>query len=283
MSQRGTQVFSSDPTLVSYLAQYFQEPSCTIEEVEGKFFLRSSYFEALPTLPTLTNAVQHTDALGSVIYLLSPEFDKLPPREKVEKCIEGLLLVLNGIIKLKYKAHNGLTRFRSISPDVTEPGIDVDVDAQGHRVYTATKGTRMRVIIAAGSDFFRDADKQSPSTKKIWDIAMNNSAVARALYYYAMAKQDAEGEPGYIFNALQEIEDHGGQAIGQWEPVKVRNLRQWAHNAHISRGKARHPVNKSDPNKAQVIMQSLPSYDEIAKEAREFIYNLLMGWIQAKS
>ncbi len=91
MSRHGTQVFSSDPSLVSYLAHYLQEPSCTIEEFEGKFFLYSSYFDTLPTVPTLATVAVHTDALGSVLYLLCPEFNKLPAREQVEKCIKCCL------------------------------------------------------------------------------------------------------------------------------------------------------------------------------------------------
>ena len=107
----------------------------------------SSYFETLPTVPTLATAASHTGALGSVLYLLCPEFNKLPAREQVEKCIEGLLLVLNGIIKLRYKDYHGLSRNRNFSPETSEPGVEVDIDVQGQRVYTASRDIKVRVVI----------------------------------------------------------------------------------------------------------------------------------------
>ncbi len=193
-----------------------------------------------------------------------------------------MLLVLNGIIKLRYKDYHGLSRNRNFSPETTEPGVEVDIDVQGQRVYTASRDIKARVVIGAGSDYFRDIDKQPLNAKKMWTIAMNTPSVARALYYYANAKPYAEGESGYLFNVLQEMEDDGGRNLPQWKPKEEETFRQWAHNAHISGGKARHPLKKSATNRAQAVIQSMPSSDEIAKEAREFIDNLLVGWIQAK-
>jgi len=141
--QRHVQVFSSDPSLVSYLAHYLRARSCNIVEEEGKFYLRSSYFEKLPILPTSANASQRTDGLGAVLDLINPAFDKLSKPLKVEECIRAFLLVLNGIIKLKYKDDNGLARSRSTSSEVGEPGIDYGVDASGQRVYPALRTLRV--------------------------------------------------------------------------------------------------------------------------------------------
>src|SRR5437868_1656499 len=117
MSQRHVQVFSSDPTLVSYLAHYLRSQSCNVIEEEGTFYLRSSYFEQLPVLP---------NGLRAVLELINPAFATSSPPMQVEQCIQALLFVLNGIIHLKYKS-GGLQRVKNDSPPMIEQGIDYSV------------------------------------------------------------------------------------------------------------------------------------------------------------
>ncbi len=129
MLQRYVQVFSSDPGLVSYLTRYLHARSCNVIEEEGKFYLRSSYFENLSVLP---------DGLGAVLELVTPAFSMLSTQMQVEQCIQALLLVLNGIINLKYKS-GGLQRVKNETPPMIEHGVDYSVDSFGQRVYTAKR------------------------------------------------------------------------------------------------------------------------------------------------
>src|SRR5438105_2716439 len=122
MSQRHVQVFSSDPTLVSYLAHYLQAQSCNIIETDGNFYLRSSYFEKLPVLPTSVNPASHSNGLGAVLVLINPAFAQLSTPMQVEQYIQALLFVLNGIINLKYKS-GGLQRVKNDSPTMIERGV----------------------------------------------------------------------------------------------------------------------------------------------------------------
>lgn len=201
MSQRHVQVFSSDPTLVSYLAHYLRAQSCNIIETEGKYYLRSSYFEKLPVLPTSMNLAQHSNGLGAVLILMNPAFATLSTPTQVEQCIQALLFVLNGIINLKYKS-SGLTRVRNESPAMIEPGVDYTVDSSGQRVSTATRVVPIRVVLSYGHDYFRTADKQKPSIKKIWNLARRNASVARALYHYTKSEDVVE-----LRKVIEEIID----------------------------------------------------------------------------
>jgi hypothetical protein len=251
MSKLHLQVFSSDPTLVSYLAHYLQARSCNVIEEEGKFYLRSSYFEKLPTLPTSANTVHYTDGLGAVLKLSYPEFNNLSTPMNVEECIRALMFVLNGIIKLKYKDFNGLDR-KPKSSEVFDPGIDFEIDSSGQRVYTGLNDLKSKTVIAAGDTYFRAADRKRPSTKKVWNIARKNPAVARALYHYASANQEDRDN---LNKVREEIEkDIGYQRLVQWVSQRtVDEFQQWVHNAYISGGKARHALAKSDLNKAKAV------------------------------
>jgi hypothetical protein len=274
MLKQHVQVFSSDPTLVSYLAFYLQAQSCNILEKEGKFYLRSSYFEMLQTLPTSANKAQNIDGIGAVLKLRCPEFNNLSTPMKLEECIRSLMFVLNGIIKLKYKDYNGLER-RTKSTEVFDTGTDFEIDASGHRAYTAIHDLKMRVVLGAGDKFLRTVDRQQPSTKKIWNIARKNPAVARALYHYAIANQEDRVN---LNKVREEIEkDISYQLLVQLLGQRTMNeFQQWVHNAHISGSKARHSIAMSDLNKAVAVGINPTSLSPID------FHNLLTQWLIAK-
>jgi hypothetical protein len=192
MLQRHVQVFSSDPTLVSYLARYLRAQSCNLIEEEGKFYLRSLYFEKLSVLPA---------GLGAVLELINPAFATSSTPMQVEQCIQALLFVINGIINLKYKS-SGLQRVKNDPPTIIERGVDYNVDISGQRIYTASRVITWRAVIAAGHKYFRTADKQKPSTKKTWNIARSNASVARALYHYNKSEDLVE-----LRKVVEEIMD----------------------------------------------------------------------------
>jgi hypothetical protein len=275
MSKPHIQVFSSDPTLLSYLAHYLQARSCNIIEEERKFYLRSSSFEKLPVLPTFANAAQYTDGLGAVLMLICPEFNNLATSTKVEKCKRALLLILNGIIKLKYKDENGLERARVVSSEVIEPGIDYEIDVSGYRVYTGLLDLNSKTVIGAGDTFFRVADRKKPSTKKVWNIARKNPAVARTLYHYASASQDDRDN---LNKVREEIEkDVGYTQLVHWVgQITIEEFQQWVHNAYVSGGKARHALAKSDLNKAKAVGMKTMSLSPID------FHNLLTQWLITK-
>lgn len=75
---------------------------------------------------------------------------------------------------------------------MVEPGNGFEINSSGQRIYTATKNVTVRAVIGAGEQFFRAADRRQPSTKKIWNIARKDAAVARALYHYARSEDVVE-------------------------------------------------------------------------------------------
>src|SRR5437868_1594129 len=94
------EIFSDDPALLIYFTKHLQEPSCTIIKEEDRYELCSSDIDALESSASLGRDI---DGLFSVLHLLSPSFKTLRTDEKVREGINGLLSILNGIIKLKYK------------------------------------------------------------------------------------------------------------------------------------------------------------------------------------
>jgi hypothetical protein len=289
MLKQHVQVFSSDPTLVSYLAHYLQAQSCNIIEKEGKYYLRSSYFEMLPTLPTSANKAQYTDGLGAVLKLSCPEFNNLLTPMKVEECIRALMFVLNGIIKLKYKDYSGLER-RPKSAEVFGHGIDFEIDASGQRVYTAQHDLKMRAGVKSDIKFLRSADRQRPSTKKVWNIARKNPAAARALYHYAKSREVVE-----LRKVIEEIvkDTYTGTKKGiikfeDWKKQrrlttnivlsKMEELWAFLHNPEMSHDQALHSVASSSTQQANTF-KALGSIMTL-QEARDIVHTLLMEWLK---
>jgi hypothetical protein len=293
MVQRHIQVFSSDPTLVSYLAHYLRAQSCNIIETDGNFYLRSSYFEKLPLLPTSVSPAQHSNGLGAVLVLINPAFITLSTPTQVEQCIQALLFVLNGIINLKYKS-GGLTRVKDESPTIIERGVDYNVDISGQRIYTASRDIAARFVLAAGHKYFRTADKQKPSTKKIWNIARSNASVARALYHYTKSEDLVE-----LRKAVEEIMDDtytgtrdkdGKFKFPDWnkqkwsEPEilasKMYELWAFLHNAEMSHDRALHSVAFSNTQQANKFKAHGSTMS--LQEARDIIHTLLIKWLKSK-
>jgi len=204
--------------------------------------------------------------------LSCPEFNNFSTPMKLEECKRALLLVLNGIIKLKYKDYNGLARARSTSSEVIERGTDYEIDASRRRAYTAILDVGMRVVVGAGHSFFRAADRQRPSTKKVWNITRKNPAVARAFYHFASANQKDRDN---LNKVREEIEkDIGYNKLVQWVGQRTMDeFQQWAHNAYISGSNARHALARSDLNKAIAVGINLMSLSPID------IHNLLTQWL----
>lgn len=208
--------------------------------------------------------------------LCCPEFNGLATPMKIKECIDALLLVLNGIFKLKYNDYNGLARSRHKSSDVIDPGIDFEIDASAQRAYTAVLDLNMLAIIGAGDPSFRAADRQRPSTKKVWNIARKNPPVARALYHYAIANQEDRVN---LNKVREEIEkDIGYPQLVQWIGQRTMNeFKQWAHNAYVSGSQARHSLAGSDLNKAIAVGVNPRSLSPID------FHNLLTQWLITKS
>src|SRR5438876_5216576 len=78
------------------------------------------------------------------------------------------------------------------APVVVEQGSDYEEDGAGKRVYTSFRSIPARLVLTAGNDFFRKADRKQPSIKKIWNIARRNASVARALYHYEKSEELVE-------------------------------------------------------------------------------------------
>src|SRR6266567_3199636 len=101
------EVFSS-PNLLSYLAKHLHHPSCAIAQGGTAYYLHSSDIDYLCS-SNRGISKRRFDGLLSVLTLLSTNSRASIYDEMV--CVDGLLFILNGCIKLKYSDHNGLTRF----------------------------------------------------------------------------------------------------------------------------------------------------------------------------
>ena len=74
MAQWGIELTSNDPSLLCFLVQYREEPSWSVVEIGGKY------------------------------YLLSSSFRGLTSSEEIRQMAYNLLFPLNGIMKLKFKS-----------------------------------------------------------------------------------------------------------------------------------------------------------------------------------
>src|SRR5438128_1855835 len=104
------EVFGSD-TLLSYLADHLKSPTCTITKDDDGFYLSSPYIDALVATGKLGTGA----GLLSVLRLIDPNFAKRKRDEQVRICTDGILYILNGIIKVKYN-HSGLEMLQNGSP-----------------------------------------------------------------------------------------------------------------------------------------------------------------------
>jgi hypothetical protein len=295
MSPRNIHIFSNDPQLAPYLAHYLQGQTCNMLEEEGKFYLRSSYFEQLPLLSTPAKRKRCSPGMAAVLDLMSPTFDTLPFSEKQEACIRALLFILNGVLMLKYKNCGGLMRQRIAQPVVVEQGSDYQEDGTGRRVYTSHRTIPVRFALTAGNNFFRTADRKRPSIKRIWNIARRNASVARAFYHYEKSADVVE-----LRKVIEELMEDtytgtirtrtGTVPFGAWSrqlwtqpeiPMgKMEEAYALLHNSLLLGEQALHSMANADQVqanrfKASGTVMTLP-------EAREIVRTILMKWVASK-
>ncbi len=145
MARWGIELTSNDPALLSFLVQYRKEPSWSVVEVGGKYYLLSSSFQGLT----------------------SPE--------EVRQKADDLLFPLNGIMILKFK---------SVHLDKAGNIIYLDDHNQIIRT-TTSRSIPARVSISAGETFYQSTDTQQLSSMDIWLKAQSNPTVWEALQHYA--------------------------------------------------------------------------------------------------
>jgi hypothetical protein len=124
MAQWGIELTSNDPALLSFLVQYRKEPSWSVVEIEGKF------------------------------YLLSSSFQGISNPEEVRQKADNLLFPLNGIMILK---------FRSAHLDKAGNVIYLDAQGQIIRT-TTSRSISARVSLSAGESYYQYADTQQLSS-----------------------------------------------------------------------------------------------------------------------
>lgn len=220
--------------------------------------------------------------------MLSPSFKTLRTDEKVREGVNGLLFILNGIIKLKYKMP-GLTRDLTTSPSQVRTGIVSKKDDQGQVVKTKSRVIPVRVHLTVGEEFLLAADRQSPTGVEMWYIARANAPFANALYYYANANQDDRTNLNNVVEQIKntfrkgQFEKWAHKWIGQNKQEadsKMEALEQWLNNPYISGSKARHSPAEPRRIKADKLRATNSTIDSV--EATKIIDTLLTKWIEEK-
>lgn len=296
MLRRHVQVVSADPELVAHLSHYLHDPSCNILEEDGKFRLRSSYFETLPLLSLAAMQTGQSYGIGSVLSLRNPAFDMLSTSMKVEACISALLSILNGIIRLKYKNCGVLERGGSSedrSPKGVKLGSDYEITSSSQRAYSASKDIVIRARLTAGAPFYQASSNQQPTTEKIWNVAGRNAPVARVLHYYAELENPVKLRK-VIEEIMAETDTEAATRKGnihyrEWyaqnwsEPEittsKLEEIIAFLHNPLLSGDQALHSEPLADTKQATKFLGTTMSLPEV----REIVHVLLMKWITSKS
>jgi hypothetical protein len=145
MAQWGIELTSNDTALLSFLVQYRKEPSWSVVEFGGKYYLLSSSFQGLT----------------------SPD--------EVRQKADNLLFPLNGIMILKFKyAH--LDKAGNV--------IYLDDNGQLIQT-TKSINMSGRINVSAGVTYYQSTDAQQLSSMDIWLKAQSNPTVWEALQHYA--------------------------------------------------------------------------------------------------
>lgn len=144
MAQWGIELTSNDPSLLSFLVQYRKEPSWSVVEIGGKY------------------------------YLLSSSFQGLTSSEEIRQMADNLLFLLNGIMKLKFM-------YAHLDEAGTVICLD-DHDRIIHT--TTSKDVPTRVNVSAGVMYYQSTDAQQISSMDIWLKAQSNSTIWEALQHY---------------------------------------------------------------------------------------------------
>lgn len=283
------EVFSS-PNLLSYLAKYLRHSSCTIAQEDSTYYLHSSDIDYLCS-SNRGKPKRYLEGLLAVLALSSTNLGVSVYDET--ECVKGLLFILNGSIKLKYREYRGLARD---SGQPTQTGVSGKTKTnQGIQVY---KDLAVRANVQSPIKLFRDADKQPPTMKKIWRIARYTPSVARALFYYALQEDEVKNLRSVIEEIMKDTYKHPKQSTpprtgkirfdlwlnqGWTLPEvgipKMEDFWAWIHNPDLSKDKALHSV--AFANKQQAITTKARGSMTLM-DVREIIRILLMKWITQK-
>lgn len=259
------EIFGSD-TLLSYLADHLQSPICTITKDNSCFYFSSSHIDAL-----LATGNIGTEAPGmlSVLKLIDTSFDQKIDEDKENICIEGILSILNGLIKVKYN-HFGLERIHNAPFGTGIAGKVINI-SENKNIVSVTKSIPMRIRIQALYSEFEDADKQNYTGMDIWNIAMNNATVARVLHYFAKAKVEDR-------NNLRKVREeiYGDNRVWFKQAVghNLEYFDQWANNPYVGGDKALHAFSAGQKERAKGINDTPVSPINFR--------DIIMQWINTK-
>ena len=248
-----------DYGLLSYLAKYLREPSCSIiKEVYGR-------------------AIQNLTLQEMGFFLLSSDFDALESTAEVERHANDLLSILNGVVKLKFKIMDsiGVSKAYDNSGDFV---ASLDDDGDGFLYTTSagivlfrTKHSSWRFELKSAALAFQEADNQHPNVVEMWRIARNYPEVGEALHHY--------GNYTNWFNLykIYEVIEHDIEknTLKEWTQGKAEDFTYSANNAHVSGYEACHSSTKFAKASSKRTSMSL-------LEAEVFVDNLLEKWLNSK-
>jgi len=220
---------------------------------------------------------------------------------------DKLLLILNGIIKLKYKM-DGLTRSRNVSPAQKEPSELSRLDNQNRVVTTTAKTISARFNLSAGEDYLLVADRKRPSLVTIWNKARRHTNIKRALSYYA-----GQTDWSNLYRVYESIKPDVEQLINR-NKLSQATYNSWvtdasgrnrendftetANNFNLAGTDSRHPAMRSfkveRQRKSSIVKVVIPNKKlgrppkKVAvlpvslDEAKVLIENVLIGWLKVK-
>jgi hypothetical protein len=226
-------------TVIPYLASHLQSPAYVIEIREGEHgrehWLSSNFIDTIMETGDTSGFPQ---SLIAVFKEIDVNFDKETGERKAGICVDGLLAILSGIAKAKY-GEAPISRIVVDNPFEPQKSSMIRT-IQGKIIRKTTRTIPVRVSLTLAEDALEDADKQNPTAKQMWDLAMSNEYIARAFYYYSKANEDVrkylqkvreEIEKDITYNKLKQMV--GGEAV-------LEAQRQWINNSRIGGDKARH-------------------------------------------
>jgi len=277
MSLESVRIFGSDRALLPYLAKHLLEPSCTILEKDGEY------------------------------YLLSSDFMDSMTADQIYEVTDKLLEVLNSIIKLKYGVGNALSRNREVFPSQKEPSELNRIDDHNRLVTVRTRGIAARFVLSVGEDFLLAADQQKPSILTLWRKARKYSMIRKALCYYGKQANWHD-----LYSVYEIIIKNTKKLIGRGK-ISQATFNSWvidtsgrnrekdftetANNFNISGTAARHTAEAShkiirrrgsssvtvlEPQKRGKSYKKIVIIPLSISEAEIFIGNLLKSWIKTK-
>jgi len=105
----------------------------------------------------------------------------------------------------------------------------------------ATHSISLRIGVTLSKEALEDADKQEPTAKKIWDLAMSNEHVARALFYFSEAKgEDMKNLYKVYEEVMIDIKSSNISKQTVVEGKQISMFEMWANDPSITGKSARH-------------------------------------------